>query len=195
MKMFSDCSGECCVCSCAGGCLAGHDDDDFTPATKEQIIERLDDNKYSRYHDYMKLYLKEMYNYEYEKRENKAHWIIECHGFGGTIYTCSECRDSWNDNYTDVSMNDKCPSCGAEINDDENEYIEHKKSKINAPIIPTSLLGKFIKKSDESETIIKHEEPVSKLIKVSGYDVEKLIELFAAGYTLQPPNYKDINII
>lgn len=124
-----------------------------------------------------------------------AHWIIECHGFGGTTYKCSECRDAWNDNYTDISSKDKCPSCGAQINDDENEYIERKKSKISAPIIPTSLLGKFIKRTDEIETIIKYEDSVSKLIKVSGYDVEKLIELFAAGYTLQPPNYKDISIL
>jgi hypothetical protein len=63
------------------------------------------------------------------------------------------------------------------------------------PVIPTLHLGKFIKITDESEIIRKYEESVSKLIIVSGYDVEKLIELFAAGYTLQPPNYKDIDVL
>ena len=36
MKMFSDCSGECCVCACGGFCLAGIGDDDFSPASKEK---------------------------------------------------------------------------------------------------------------------------------------------------------------
>ena len=34
-----------------------------------------------------------------------------------------------------------------------------------------------------------YEETESKLIEVSGCDMEKLIELFAAGYTLSPPKY------
>lgn len=38
-----------------------------------------------------------------------------------------------------------------------------------------------------------YEERVSKLRQVSGYDTEKLIELFAAGYTLVPPEYKHLN--
>lgn len=57
MKMFSDCSGECCVCACGGGCLAGHGDDDFYPATKEQVIDRLDKAQYKDYKDYMIGYL------------------------------------------------------------------------------------------------------------------------------------------
>ena len=46
MKWFTDCSGECCVCACGGGCLAGHGDDDFSPATNEQILERLKNGNY-----------------------------------------------------------------------------------------------------------------------------------------------------
>lgn len=53
MKMFSDCSGECCVCACGGGCLAGHGDDDFWPASSEVIIERLNTGKYASYRDVM----------------------------------------------------------------------------------------------------------------------------------------------
>ncbi len=44
--MFTDCSGKCCICACGGGCLAGHGDDDFSPATNEQIIERLDNGRF-----------------------------------------------------------------------------------------------------------------------------------------------------
>ena len=66
--MFTECSGECCVCACGGGCLAGHGDDDFSPATKEQIIERLDKGQYKECTEYMKMYLKSKYNYDYQKK-------------------------------------------------------------------------------------------------------------------------------
>lgn len=56
-----------------------------------------------------------------------AHWIIEDHGFGGQTYICSECRESWNDIYSNVSMEETCPNCGALINEDETEYIENSK--------------------------------------------------------------------
>ncbi len=67
------CSGECCVCACGGGCLAGNGDDDFIPASKEKAIENLDNNKYERYREYMIKYLKEKYNFDYIKvRESKG---------------------------------------------------------------------------------------------------------------------------
>lgn len=68
MKMFSDCSGECCVCACGGFCLAGHGDDDFCLASKEKIIENLDKGYYPSYTDYMIGTLKSMYGYEYKKQ-------------------------------------------------------------------------------------------------------------------------------
>ena len=38
MKMFSDCSGPCCLCVChGGGCVAGHGDDEFYPADIHQL--------------------------------------------------------------------------------------------------------------------------------------------------------------
>ena len=87
MKLFSDCSGECCVCACGGGCLAGHGDDDFYPATKEQVIDRLDKAQYKDYKDYMIGYLAGMgYHYdvsrygskkdehERQKEERDKHW-------------------------------------------------------------------------------------------------------------------------
>ena len=40
---------------------------------------------------------------------------------------------------------------------------------------------------DAWRALRKFEEMNHRLIKVSGYDTEKLIELFAAGYTLEPP--------
>ena len=57
MKMCSDCSGECCICACGDFCLAGHGDDNFSPATKEQVIKRLKNGSYSRYKQMMIDYL------------------------------------------------------------------------------------------------------------------------------------------
>ena len=66
MKLFSNCSGECCVCACGGCCLAGHGDDDFSPATKEKVIKNLKEGKYPNYRQYMVDYLKNYYNYDYK---------------------------------------------------------------------------------------------------------------------------------
>lgn len=39
MKMFSNCSGPCetCYTHYTGGCIAGHGDDHYMPATKKQL--------------------------------------------------------------------------------------------------------------------------------------------------------------
>ena len=39
------------------------------------------------------------------------------------------------------------------------------------------------------KTIQAYDEMNTALINLTGYDMKKLIELFAAGYTLQPPTY------
>ena len=65
MKLMSDCSN-CCICSAGGACLAGIGDDDYFPATKEQVIERLDNHKYYLHRDEMIQYLKERFDYDYE---------------------------------------------------------------------------------------------------------------------------------
>lgn len=69
MKFFTECSGECCVCRAGdGGCLAGHGDDDYSPATKEQVIKRLDYCEYGGSNTgIMKDYLKTHFNYDYDK--------------------------------------------------------------------------------------------------------------------------------
>lgn len=67
--MFANCSGECAVCACAGFCLAGNGDDDFCPATKEQIIERLRAGLYSNYHGLMVDYLRTQYGYFFDPKD------------------------------------------------------------------------------------------------------------------------------
>lgn len=39
------------------------------------------------------------------------------------------------------------------------------------------------------KTLQYYEEIENRLIKVSGFNIEELIELFEAGYTLSPPKY------
>lgn len=74
MGMFCLCGyGEksCGICGAGDGCLAGNGDDDFFPATKEQIIERLDRNQYKSHRDIMIKTLKEKFNYEYVEVDRK----------------------------------------------------------------------------------------------------------------------------
>ena len=65
MKLMSDCSN-CCICSAGGGCLAGIGDNDYSPATKEQAIERVANHKYYLHRDEMIQYLKERFDYDYQ---------------------------------------------------------------------------------------------------------------------------------
>ena len=120
-----------------------------------------------------------------------AHWIIEDKGFGGQWFRCSECGYSYNDTYEDHAYDEPCPGCGAVINDDENEYISNK-PKLKC----SSFYGAFLSGTSSRSGIWsgyrKLEEEMSKLEQVSGYSLGKLIELFAAGYTLQPPEYKSM---
>lgn len=47
MYFGSSCSGECVVCACSGGgCLAGHGDDDYQLASKEQLIAIIKTGRY-----------------------------------------------------------------------------------------------------------------------------------------------------
>jgi hypothetical protein len=52
---------------CAGCCLAGHGDDDYSLASKNQIIKRLDNGEYPDYRKLMIDTLKNKYNYDYIK--------------------------------------------------------------------------------------------------------------------------------
>ena len=94
MKIGSNCSGECCVCAGGGEgfCLAGHGDDDFVPASKEHIIENLDNNRYSSYRKYMINYLSEHYNYHYTD-ENR---VIQSRSDELEVTTPDEIREICN---------------------------------------------------------------------------------------------------
>lgn len=45
---------DCAICALSGGCLASMRDDDFIIASKEQLIERLDNHEYEGYRKQMK---------------------------------------------------------------------------------------------------------------------------------------------
>lgn len=78
-------------------------------------------------------------------------------------------------------MEESCPNCGALINEDEVEYIEKKKKTFSLNPAPVT--------TKRVETTRAYDEMETMLINLSGYNMKKLIELFAAGYTLQPPTY------
>ena len=67
-------------------------------------------------------------------------------------------------------------SCGGK--DLKGDYMDKISRKIQYLGIPIIDAGQGYRKLAEKE---------ARLIQVSGFDVDKLIELFAAGYTLQPP--------
>lgn len=67
MKMFSECAGKCGTCILTKCCLAGHGDNDYYPAPKEEIIRRLDKNEYPSLRNSMIQYLKDEFNYDYNK--------------------------------------------------------------------------------------------------------------------------------
>ena len=65
MKLFSDCSGDCFSCACSGFCLAGHGDDDYTPASKEEVLKRYyDKTKWISCKNEIKKYLENTYGIE-----------------------------------------------------------------------------------------------------------------------------------
>ena len=119
-----------------------------------------------------------------------AHWIIEDHGFGGQFYKCSNCGDAWCDIYRDVSMEENCPSCGEVM---DNELIEYKDGLQNSIASVTRKLDRIKWYNPENWTISTrfryYAELNAKLVQLTGYSVEKVVELFAAGYTLEPPKY------
>ena len=61
---------ECATCYCGDGCLASMREDFWMKATKQQLIDRLDNGKYKNYTDLMKIKLKEWYDYVYESVPN-----------------------------------------------------------------------------------------------------------------------------
>ena len=71
MMLGSACSGECWLCARGRGCLAGHGDDYFSPASKEQIIDRLEKGEYPNYTKMMKEHLKTRYGYNYDNNERE----------------------------------------------------------------------------------------------------------------------------
>lgn len=66
MKLFPTCAGECAICGYADFCLAGNGDDDYCLASKEEVIERLLQDRYPGYRDVMLDYLLRRYNYVFD---------------------------------------------------------------------------------------------------------------------------------
>lgn len=79
-----------------------------------------------------------------------AHWIFIDHGFGGQDYRCSNCRSSWNDLLNNPIQWDKCPHCGAKINDDEED--EYESDSVHIPFAKTKQLCDLVGLGEDVET-------------------------------------------
>ena len=125
--LFSNCSGECCLCAYGGGgCLAGHGDDDFYPASKEQVIVRLDKGEYKEYTQMMKDHLEYQFGYDYDREKpNRAAewWVAEC---GGVF--CSNCGLFFDDYYG--SAPNQCTCCGLQMTTNNEMYV-HKEYRLS----------------------------------------------------------------
>lgn len=107
-----------------------------------------------------------------------AHWIIEDYGFGGQNYRCSNCRESWNDIYFDVSTEDCCPNCHKPINEDETEYIDIPNKHIadNAIIFPQTIGDiTFYSKTELFEWVEKQQQ-INKLSVLSATIPDEIID-------------------
>ena len=102
-----------------------------------------------------------------------AHWIIEDKGFGGVVYRCSNCRESWDDYYCKFPK-DFCAWCGEDINEDKNEYIEESENDIyeRTKTLEKLLSGKMVKLkfSDLSEFILNFPNEINTLMIQKTFD-------------------------
>lgn len=62
MNLFSNCVGKCHVCASMGNCLAGTNDDNFFPASKQRIKERFFKESYAPYRIELIEYLREQFH-------------------------------------------------------------------------------------------------------------------------------------
>ena len=118
-----------------------------------------------------------------------AYWIIEDKGFGGTQYTCSKCKNSWNDLFHRVGEWTNCPWCHRRIDRDKDEYFEEKQrlKKVEEAMEKLGSIPPI--QINWSSEYKRDETNIHKLETVSGKSIEELIDLFAAGYELKPPTY------
>lgn len=78
MKLFTDCSGECCICQNGDFCLTGNGEDDYEPATRNQVLERLREGKYASYRVCMVKYLYETFGFAWAAEDlDTANSVIE----------------------------------------------------------------------------------------------------------------------
>lgn len=78
MKLFPDCSGECCICQNGDFCLTGNGEDDYEPATMNQVLERLREGKYASYRVCMVRYLYDKFGFAWAAEDlGTANAVIE----------------------------------------------------------------------------------------------------------------------
>ena len=74
-----------------------------------------------------------------------AHWIIEDKGFGGQDYTCSNCKECWNDLFHNPYTWNVCENCRECIEEGKEEYIEEDYKDCNEKIaFPFQFMNQYL---------------------------------------------------
>ena len=147
MKMFSDCSGECFSCACSGFCLAGHGDDDCSPASKEEVLKRYyDTTKWVSCKNEIKEYLEKTYGIEVEPVDIALEEIVDPKEIERTYVI---------DSLSDLEYK-------------SNDIIENIIKKLRNGVLPDGQL-KLI-----TENLISLKTVISKDISVASQDIHNL---------------------
>lgn len=98
---------ECAICACGDCCLAGFRDDDFSPASERQLVERLNNNRYPNYRQLMIDTLKSMgHEYiGYEELEPLPEQQLCCTQIQNL---CDTCRKVFVCPFQHLKPRDKC---------------------------------------------------------------------------------------
>lgn len=98
---------ECAICACGDCCVAGSHDDDFSPASEWQLVERLNNNRYPNYRKLMIDTLKKQ-GHEYNGYE-ELELLPEQQACCTQIQNlCNTCRKAFVCPFQHINLRDKC---------------------------------------------------------------------------------------
>lgn len=123
-----------------------------------------------------------------------AHWIIEDKGFDGQVYTCSHCKNSWDDLYhPTVGQWDICPWCHNKIEEgqvmSDSKKYEEAMNKLKEAM-DKLMIPRLCSSSVDTVRAFNYsllEAKVNTLEQLSGMTLDDILAKFAAGWVLKEP--------